>query len=90
MQKDGVVGAHLPVAVDSVPRTVTAENKLRAHPDAVCEAIMLIEAVGIGFLQQLQLEDAGNERLCRTAEAMGLERGIYCLQYGFSHSELKS
>ena len=74
----------------SGPRTVTAENKLRAQPDAVCEAIMLIEAVEVGFLEQLRSEISGNESLRRTAGAASVDRGIYRLQYGLSHSELKN
>lgn len=88
LQQDGVVGAHLLVAADSGPKVVTAESKLRAQPDAACEAIMLIEAVEIEFLERLRTEVTGSDMLCRASGASGVERGLYRLQYSLSHTEL--
>jgi hypothetical protein len=90
LQQDGVVGVHLLIAADSGPRIVTTENKLRSQPDAVCEAIILIEAVGVDFLEQLQAKSVTDENLCRAAGATSVERGIYRLQYGLRHSDLKN
>jgi hypothetical protein len=86
--QDGVVGAHLLVAIDSGPRVATAESRLRAQPDAVCEAIMLIEAVEIGFLERLHADVTNSETLCHTAGASSVERGIYRLQYSLTHTDL--
>jgi len=87
-QRAGIVGVHFVKGVDGKTSTPTVENKLRNKPDAKCEWILLIEAADLTFLQALRTEACSNAVLRKLSPGGTVERGIYRLQYGLTHSEL--
>jgi hypothetical protein len=85
---DGIVGVHFAKGVDGQGNTSTAESKLRNRPDAKCEWILLIEAAEAGFLEAQRTGVCSDAVLRKLSPGAAVERGIYRLQYGLSHSEL--
>jgi hypothetical protein len=87
-QRDGIVGVHFAKGIDVQANTSTVESKLRNRPDEKCEWILLIEAVELSFLQALRTVACSDEVLRNLSPGAIVERGIYRLQYGLTHSEL--
>jgi len=86
--RDGIVGVHLVKGVDVRANTSTVESKLRNQPDAKCEWILLIEAAELTFLQALRNGACSDAVLRKLSPGVTVERGIYRLQYGLTHSEM--
>jgi hypothetical protein len=87
-RRDGIVGVHFVKGVDVQANISTVESKLRNQPDAKCEWILLIEAAELTFLQALRTGACSDAVLRKVSPGATVERGIYRLQYGLTHSEL--
>lgn len=85
---EGIVGVHFVKGVDVQANTPTVESKLRKQVDAKCEWILLIEAAEVTFLQALRMAACSDAVLRGLSPGATVERGIYRLQYGLTHSEL--
>ena len=90
LQQDGIVAVHLVRAIDEQGASATAESALRKQPDARCEWLLLVEAAEADFLKALRASRCSNDVLRKAASSSAkVERGIYRLQYGLTHSELE-
>ena len=87
-RSEGIVGVHLVKGVDVQANAPTVESKLRNQADAKCEWILLIEAAEAGFLEAQRTGVCSDAVLRKLSPGAAVERGIYRLQYGLSHSEL--
>ena len=87
-KRDGIVAVHFLRSADGRGNAATAESKLRAQPDTRCDWLLLIEAAEPQFLEALRTQICSDQALQRHGAGAAIERGIYRLQYGLSHSEL--
>ena len=82
--RDGIAGVHFLRGTEAPGNTPTVESKLRGRPDGRCDWILLIEAAELDLLQAADAADV----LRQHAAGAAIERGVYRLQYGLTHSEL--
>ncbi|MDE2006178.1 MAG: hypothetical protein KGI51_06405 [Rhodospirillales bacterium] len=82
----GIVAAHL-LRGRGGTGTVTAEAKLRGHPDHVAAWILLVEAVGAEPLRALRSGLLAEPELRRIG-ARDCERGLYALQFSLARADL--
>jgi len=87
-RSEGIVGVHFVKGVDVQANIPTAESELRNQADTKCEWILLIEAAEVTFLQALRMGASADTALRGLSPGVTVERGIYRLQYGLTHSEL--
>jgi hypothetical protein len=82
--RDGIIGVHFLRGTEAPGNTPTVESKLRGKPDERCDWILLVEAAELDLLQAANAAGV----LRQHAAGVAIERGVYRLQYGLTHSEL--
>jgi hypothetical protein len=84
----GVVGIHLLQGQAQAGRGQTAEKELRGTPDKVAAWILLVEGSKSDVLTKFRSEAGSNSELERHGAAIGINRGLYSLQFAFTKAEV--
>jgi hypothetical protein len=85
-QRPGIVGAHLCLADAGASAVQTEEKKSRPRPALVPTWVVLVEGGFERVLLESACDDALDVRALASAGAVGIERGLYQLQYSRSRS----
>lgn len=83
----GIVGAHLLEGQAAASQGASAEKAMRAAPDEVVAAVMLIEAVDGASLSALRAGLCSNAALAALGADGQIARGIYSYQFGLAHGD---
>lgn len=84
----GIVGIHLLQGQAQAGQGRTAEKELRGTPDKVAAWILLVEGSTAEVLTRFRSEAGSNSELKRYGAAIGINRGLYALQFALTKAEV--
>ncbi len=84
----GIVAAHLLQGLPEESQGGSAEKEMRDQPDRVSDWILFVEAIDGASLTALRTECLTQADFAGVGAGGSVDRGIYCLQFALTSSEL--